>query len=119
MSKTNYYSKAASSAQLGLSFNIENSIVVSEALLKFSLEHGYPEQSKEIESIRGCILALKDGKIGEAKREFARVHFGKEGFDEWWPEVVFENENDNYVKVVFTGLCQQWRNELRAFPTTS
>jgi len=112
MSKTNYYSKQRKE-NAARYINFKTPLRVSKALLKFSLEHGYLEESKDIEIIKDCIRALEAEDFVSARTAFGRMHFGKEGFNEWWPNTVYENEDDEYVKAVFDGLLLQWQHEIK------
>ena len=91
---------------------------LTEALLQFCLEHKYPEDSLEIESIKNCIEALKEKSIGRARSHYARIHFGKEGFNEWPPRVVYQHESPEYVSAVFKSLCFNWRQVITHVITT-
>jgi hypothetical protein len=91
---------------------------LTEALLQFCLEHGYPEDSKEIENIKACVKALKENSVGRACTYYGNIHFGKEGFDEWPPNVVYEHETEQYVTAIFKSLCFRWHEVIRHVITT-
>jgi hypothetical protein len=86
---------------------------LSETLLQFCLEHGYPENSTEIENIKSCVAALKEGNLGKARTSYGLIHFGKEGFNEWPPNVVYPHESDSYVSSIFKSLCSRWSESIR------
>jgi len=112
MSKTGYYNKHRTKPKEPYISWYELQ-PLTETLLQFCLEHGYPENSPEIENLKGCVQAIKEKSIGRACTHFGNIHFGKEGFNEWPPKVVYEHETQEYVSAIFTSLCYRWRETIR------
>lgn len=86
-------------------------IRATRALLKFCEDHRYQEEcyaTKDLDHIRECLQSLERGEKSSAVESFRRVPFGKEGFGDWWPSVVFKHENEEYVWAEFEALVERW-----------
>ena len=87
----------------------------AQALLKFSREHGQP--SRALVPLETCISALEQGDFRTAIQEFERMSFGGMGrFDDWYPPVVYEHEDEASVQTVFEALVERFQ---RLFHTAS
>jgi hypothetical protein len=51
---------------------------------------------------------MEAGDIKSALNIYKNIYFGRDGFDDWWPPVVFEHENQAYVTEVFAALIGRW-----------
>lgn len=83
---------------------------LTRTLLKFCLEHKYPDIG--LLEVRECLESLEQGDVKAAGQAYQKVPLGgRMGyFDEWIPPVVFGNETPEYVHFVFTALVGQWRS---------
>jgi hypothetical protein len=81
----------------------------TRALLKFCVDHQRgPDTGTGIVAIQECLHALENGDVQAAVKHYRSIHFGPYGFDDWFPPVVFEHEDGEYVWTVFQGLCGNW-----------
>ena len=79
----------------------------TRAILKFCRDHQYPERG--LEHIKACEAALESGDFRSAIKHFEALPLGGMGcFNDWFPPVVFEHENDDYVWTVFMALLERW-----------
>jgi hypothetical protein len=39
---------------------------------------------------------------------FKQIPSGKDGFGDWWPPVVYQNETEEYVWAIFEALYERW-----------
>ncbi len=84
----------------------------ARALLKFSREHGHAAGA--LAPIQACISALESGNFSRAIEEFERMSFGGMGrFDDWFPPVVYEHEDGDYVWAVFEALVERFHRLFR------
>jgi len=84
----------------------------ARSLLKFSREHGHA--SGALVPLAACVAALEHGDFRAAIREFERMSFGRMGcFDDWFPPVVYEHEDETYVQAVFEALVERFHRLLR------
>lgn len=86
---------------------VGSQIHATRAILKFCLDHG-DDRTVWIGHIRDCLQALESGDRQAAIESYRRISWRKDGFADWWPPVVFEHENEEYVTAVFMGLCETW-----------
>jgi hypothetical protein len=84
----------------------EDMLRSARALLKFSREHGY--SCGGLAPLQSCIAALESGDFSSAIKEFERMPFGKGSFDDWFPPVVYEHEDGDYVWAVFEALVERF-----------
>jgi hypothetical protein len=73
------------------------------ALIKFSREH--EGENKTLEEI---LFALEKDDIKAAKELFQTLPNGPHGWHDWFPPVVYEHENPEYVAAVFEALAIRW-----------
>ena len=86
---------------------------VTRALLKFCVDHQRDEDiGIGIGPIQDCLHALENGDVHAAVKHYSRIRFGPYGFDDWFPPVVFEHEDGDYVWTVFEGLCGGWTRSM-------
>jgi hypothetical protein len=77
------------------------------ALLKFCQDHRY--DGPWLSDLRVCLASLQRGDTAAAFRSFHKVPLGGNGcFNDWWPPVVFEHEDQDYVWTVFEALTGHW-----------
>ena len=107
MSRTNYYNKIRS-APKEFPIPLDEIQSVSDTFLQFCLEHGLPETSREIDGIKGSVAALREGDFAKAGKYHRQLRWGKEGFNEWPPKVVYPHESPRYVCTIFITLFQRW-----------
>lgn len=89
-------------------------IASTRALLIFCRSHGRAE-GLYIDAIGKCLDALKNEDFRNAYAHFREVHFGGMGtFMDWWPDVVYLNEDPEYVDTVFKALCERWHRLMHA-----
>jgi hypothetical protein len=85
----------------------------ARALLKFSREHGHTPGA--LAPLEACISALERGDFRTAISEFERMSFGGMGrFDDWYPPVIYEHEDEAYVQTVFEALVERFHRLFRA-----
>jgi hypothetical protein len=77
----------------------------TRAILKFCRDH---KRDNCIEIIQSCLHALEIGDVKTAVENYRQIHFGAYGFQDWFPPVVFEHEDGDYVWEVFRALCERW-----------
>lgn len=106
MSKTGYYNKNRTPSEPYIPWHKLEPI--TETLLQFCIEHGYPENSTEIESIKNCLKAVREKDIPNIITNFKKITLGKEGFNEWYPDVTYTHENEVYVQSIFDALIKNW-----------
>ncbi len=113
MSKTGFYSK-----QMQASYppDLTTHLLVTKSLLKFCYEHNY-KNNQWIEMIENCANKLETGEGIGAVRCYSTVPLGKEGFNEWYPTPVYNNETEEYVKVMFDALVGLWSNLMKGLST--
>ena len=77
------------------------------ALLKFCQERN--RQCKWVRVIQHCFDELERGDVEKAFRHFRKVPLGGMGcFNDWYPPVIFDHEDKDYVHDVFDALCERW-----------
>jgi hypothetical protein len=82
-------------------------IRANTALLKFCRDHNAPESG--LVEVQSCLGALQQQDIGLAMRHFRAVPLGGMGsFGDWFPPVVFQHEDPDYVWTVFEALTERW-----------
>ncbi len=85
----------------------------TKSLLKFCYDHNY--QSTYIKCVEDCLKALEAGDGCLAYQAYAEVPLGGNGcFNDWWPPVVFQHEDENYVWSVFEALVSQWSRSVES-----
>jgi hypothetical protein len=86
---------------------------VTETLLKFCREHGYPEGG--LASVDACAQALAANDVSSAVRHFRAVPLGGMGcFNDWIPETVYQHETKQSVCTTFDALLERWSRLMRA-----
>lgn len=94
-------------AQTMSDIHVHVQISAARALLKFCIDHQY--KSRHLGGLRQCIAALDDRDMEAAVRAFKAVPLGGNGcFNDWYPPVVFEHEDREYVATVFEALVANW-----------
>jgi len=79
----------------------------ARALLKFCRDHQYPEGG--LVHLQGCVSALEIDDFRTALTHFGRMSFGGMGrFDDWFPPVIYEYEDEAYVTAVFEALVERF-----------
>jgi hypothetical protein len=77
------------------------------AVLKFRREHRFPESG--LSDLAASVAALESDDFAGAARHFRRIPFGGMGtFNDWWPPVVYEHEDEDYVWTVSEALDERW-----------
>lgn len=85
---------------------------VTRALLKFCRDHRYPESG--LSAIQACEAALSADDFSTAVKHFETVRLGGMGcFNDWFPPIVFEHEDIDYVWVLFDALLERWVRLMR------
>lgn len=85
----------------------DSMLSAARALLKFSREHAHAPGA--VAPLEACVSALESGDFRTAIREFERMSFGGMGrFDDWFPPVVHEHEDEAYVQAVFEALVERF-----------
>jgi hypothetical protein len=95
--------------------NVSNKDLIesTRALLIFCQSHGW-EDGVYIDAIDKCLGALKNEDFDTAFGHFKNVPFGGMGtFTDWWPSVVYANEDPEYVTTVFLALSERWHRLMR------
>ena len=98
----------------GISVGTPGQIKATKALLKFCREHHHTPFW--IQSLEACVNALEQKKeqdVREIRSRFSRGGMGS--YVDWYPEVVFPNEDADYVVAVWHGLDGYWREMMRPF----
>jgi hypothetical protein len=92
--------------------NISAQLRYTKALIKFCVDHEY--SLDYLSSIKSCLTALENQSMKLAYEFYSKVPLGGNGcFNDWWPPVIFEHENSDYVWAVFEGLVSQWSDSMR------
>jgi len=79
----------------------------TQALVLFCELHRSPDHW--MVNLKACLAALEREDLAEALRQYKAVPLGGNGcFNDWWPPVVFEHEDDEYVMAVFDALTSNW-----------
>src|SRR5687768_3338441 len=73
------------------------------ALMKFCEERQYLHP--DLENLRTCIHALEQDRHKEAVEAWDKIHFGKDGFADWWPP--HSAPDGNYDWTVFESLVER------------
>ena len=85
----------------------------TRALIKFCVDH--KNKSIYMDYIRDCLVALEADDVQSAYNLYEQVPLGGNGcFNDWWPPVVFEYEDENYVWSVFESLVNLWSSSMRS-----
>lgn len=92
--------------------SVGTQIRATRAILKFCVEHG---SEGPIDQIRECLRALESGDFEAAVERYRRIHWGAYGFNDWFPPVAFEHENEEYVWAVFEALSERWHRLMELF----
>lgn len=79
------------------------------ALLKFYEDHN----GLDFRQLRECLAALERGDQPAAYKAFKAINMSHHGPFDWFPPVVFANENEDYVQVVFEALICRWQQQMR------
>lgn len=78
----------------------------TRALLKFCRDHKYPEGG--LEHLAACVAALEADDFRAAVTHFRAIPLGGMGcFNDWFPPVVYEHEDGDYVWVIFSALLER------------
>ena len=93
-------------------FGTIGQIKATRALLKFCREHDHA--AFWIGQLEKCLHHLERGE----RDDFFRVYesFKRAGmgcFMDWYPPVVFDNENDEYLETLFWALDAHWHANIR------
>ncbi len=113
MSKTNFYNKRTKRIPYSDS-NVVYQLRATNALLKFCIEHNYPDRNPALKSIELCAKALESKDIKSAVKHYLDVPLGGNGcFNDWWPPAIYENESEDYVWAIFEALTSNWSNSMR------
>ena len=92
--------------------NITAQIRHTKALIKFCVDHGY--NMVYLKDIQDCLVALENKDMALAYDYYSKVPLGGNGcFNDWWPPVVFDHENSDYVWAIFEALVSQWSLSMR------
>jgi hypothetical protein len=86
---------------------VRTQIQATRAILKFCVDH-HDDRQVPIGHIRDCLNAIEGGKLRAAVDGYRRISWGPYGFSDWWPPVIFEHEDKEYVCEVFQALCERW-----------
>ena len=79
----------------------------SYALLKFCVDH--QRDDEWVNHVKACHEALSCGDMKKAYESYTKVPLGGNGcFNDWFPPVVFDHEDKEYVWTVFESLCANW-----------
>ena len=90
----------------------DSMLAAAQALLKFSCEHSHPPGG--LDPLEACVSALLSGNFKSAVAEFDRMSFGGMGrFDDWFPPVIYEHEDETYVQAVFEALVERFARLFR------
>lgn len=77
----------------------------TRALVKFISDH----QGQPVAELGSCLAALEGKNIEQAVYHARRVKpAGMGGITDWFPPVMFANENEEYVTEVLVALANHW-----------
>jgi hypothetical protein len=82
----------------------------TKALAKFVREH----DGIQLPFLNEITAFLEAGDFQMAYKRFNAAHFGAHGFNDWFPPIIFEHEDADYVQVVFESLTERWARLMRA-----
>jgi hypothetical protein len=83
----------------------------TSALLKFCRDHKHT--SFYVEKLQCCLVALRDkdrNSVLEVVNLFKKGGMGS--YLDWYPQVICEHEDEEYVETVWWALDANWRQEL-------
>jgi len=113
MSRANFYKKQRIDDSQS-AVDLQKLSKATDTLLKFCIDHKM-DSGKYIESIKKCLISLQEKDIKTAVDHFLEVPLGGNGcFNDWWPPVVYEHENSEYVYGVFIALTAYWSRLMRS-----
>ena len=81
----------------------------TKALAKFVREH----EGLQSPVLSQILSLLETDDFEGAVKMFKKIHFGAYGFTDWFPPVVFPNEDPDYVQAVFESLVERWARLMR------
>src|SRR5213075_3218839 len=81
----------------------------TKALSKFVREH----EGVQSPFLNDIVTHLEAGDLQKAYKRFKTAHFGAYGFNDWFPPVVFDHEDADYVQAVFESLTERWARLMR------
>jgi hypothetical protein len=79
--------------------------------LKFCREHQYGELG--LENLAACVASLEADDFPSALKHFRAINLGKDGLSDWFPPVVYEHEDGDYVWVVLEALVERSHRLMR------
>jgi hypothetical protein len=79
-------------------------IRMSRALVKFCRDH----RNGAVGHLQGILDALEKDDFKTASARFRSLSTGPYRCDDWFPPVVFEHEDEDYVWSVFESLVERW-----------
>ena len=87
-------------------------IKATRALIKFCVDHKY--NTTWLNDLNACLTSLEQNEMKTAYDIYAKIPLGGNGcFNDWFPNVVFEHENREYVSSVFEALTDRWSNLMK------
>lgn len=86
---------------------LDSQLSATNALVKFCIEHEYKDE--RINNLIACQKALETKAINKAVEEYKKIPLGGNGcFNDWWPDLAYEHETEEYVEAVFQALMARW-----------
>ena len=71
-----------------------------------------------MQSLKECLKAIKEKNTLKIISNFKNIIIGKEGFNEWYPDVVYKHENEIYVQSIFNALISMWLKNIKHVENT-
>jgi len=81
-------------------------VTTTRAVRKFVYEHD--DDGVQMPVLNKLLALLEADDFRGASKLFKTIHFGKDGFGDWFPPVKFPNEDPEYAQVVFAALVERW-----------
>lgn len=89
-------------------FGTPGQIKATSALLKFCREHNHtPFWIAQLEKCLAYLEKNEEQNFFQVYQSFK--HAGMGCFTDWYPPVLFEHENDDYLETLFWALTAHWR----------
>ena len=79
------------------------------ALVKFCRDHDHTA----LTSLQGILDALEQGDFETASRRYQSLPSGPWCWDDWFPPVVYDHEDGDFVWTVFQALVERWHRMMR------
>lgn len=81
---------------------------ITAVLIRFCIQHGQPEESLQLQSMKNCAKAIEENNLKDAQIHYFKVGFQRDEFCEWVPQPVYEHEKKGDARNTFEALLNSW-----------